>query len=119
MSRSSAWSSLLPRAWSAMVLPGHFSNRSIRSTRSQQRPEDADGAERGTGGDADVRLVGDVAEPLVVDDGLDGALPRVVRDAVARQVLVRTRGTVPGDRAHHDLRVELLEPLVAEAHLGE
>ena len=36
MSRSSACSSLLPRAWSAMVLPGHFSNRSMRSTPSQK-----------------------------------------------------------------------------------
>ena len=36
MSRSSAWSSLLPRAWSAMVLPGHFSKRSMRPTPSQK-----------------------------------------------------------------------------------
>ena len=59
------------------------------------------------------------AEALVVDDGLDGARPRVVGDAVARQVLVRAGGAVARDRAHHDLRVELLEPVVAEAHLGE
>ncbi len=36
MSRSSARSSRLPRAWSAYFEPGHRSNRSVRSTASQK-----------------------------------------------------------------------------------
>ena len=36
MSRSSARSSRLPRAWSAYFEPGHRSNRSVRPTPSQK-----------------------------------------------------------------------------------
>jgi len=36
ISRSSRWSSRLPRAWSANFEPGHFSNSSGRPTQSQK-----------------------------------------------------------------------------------
>ena len=86
---------------------------------ADERGEDADRAERGPGGDADVRLVGDAAEAVVVDDRLQRARPRVVGDAVAREVAVRAGGAVAGDRAHHDRGVELAQARVAEAALLE
>ena len=47
--------------------------------------------------------------------GLNDAGPRVVRDAVARQVAVRAGHAVAGDRAQHDARVDLAQALEAEA----
>ncbi len=87
--------------------------------RADERGQDADRAEGGTGGDADVGLVGDAAEPLVVDNRLQRARPRVVRDSVARQVPVRAGRAVAGDRAHDDRGIELAQTCVPEPALLE
>ena len=69
--------------------------------------------------DADARVLRQVrVAALVVGDGhLAG--PRVIGDAVAGIVLVGTGGAVARDRAEHDARVDLAEPLVGQAALGQ
>ena len=78
-------------------------------TRAQHAGEQAERAEHRTGVDADRHVLGHVCEPVVVDLGTDDAGPHVVRDAVARHVAVRTGHAVAGDRAEHDLRIDLLQ----------
>src|SRR5690606_17380130 len=81
--------------------------------------EDAERPEERPRVDADRRVLGDVAEALLVGLRWHQARPRVVRDAVARHVLVGAGHAVAGDRAEDDLRVDLLQVLVAEAAAGE
>src|SRR5207244_11449416 len=74
---------------------------------------------RGTGVDADARVFGHVREAVLVSR--DGYLPgpRVVRDPVARHVLVRTGGSISRDRAEHDARVHYAQVVVPESPVGE
>ena len=71
--------------------------------------------EQRAGVDAHRRVLGDVGEAVLVERRVHQAGPRVVGDAVARQVLVGAGGAVAGDPAEHDAGVDLAQLLVAEA----
>ena len=73
-----------------------------------QRPKD------GTCMDPDRRVLDDVAEALFVVGRTDDAGPGVEGDPVGRQVLVWARHPVTRDVAEDDLRIDLLEVVVAE-----
>jgi len=65
--------------------------------------------------DPDRHVLRHVDEAVVVDLGLDDSGPRVVRDAVARHVAIRTGHAVAGDRAEHDARIHLAQRVESEA----
>ena len=81
--------------------------------------EDGEGAVDGTGVDADTRVLGQIGEAVFVAGHRHLAGPRVVGDAVAGHLLVRTGGAVARDRAEHDAGVDLSEPLVRQTPAGQ
>src|SRR5262249_366798 len=77
--------------------------------------EQRERAEERSGVDPDRRMLGHVAEPLLVVCGWHNARPGVERDPVRGEVAVRAGHAVPANRAEHDPAIDLLATLEPEA----
>jgi hypothetical protein len=86
-----------------------------RGAGSDDGGEHAERAEQRPGMDAHRRMLRNGHEAVLDLLRLHEPRPHVVRDAVARHVLVRARHAVTRDRAEHDARVHLTKAIEAEA----